>query len=101
MVIIDHGKIYFDGLLQDVIDRFARNKILTVVFEEIVTKKALATIGEVIEFEGPQAKILVARKDTARKSIELLQKYKVDDINIEEPPIEAIIREVFLNHQAH
>lgn len=101
VVIIDHGKIYFDGLLQDVIDRFARNKILTVVFEEIVTKKALATIGEVIEFEGPQAKILVARKDTARKSIELLQKYKVDDINIEEPPIEAIIREVFLNHQAH
>jgi ABC-2 type transport system ATP-binding protein len=100
VVIIDHGKIYFDGLLQDVIDRFARNKILTVVFEEPVSRKALAAIGEVTEFESPQAKILVARKDTARKSIELLQKFKVDDINIEEPPIEAIIREVFMNHKA-
>jgi ABC-2 type transport system ATP-binding protein len=99
VVIIDHGKIYFDGLLQDVIDRFAQNKILTVVFEETVNRKELETIGEVKEFEGPLAKILVARKDTARKSIELLQKYKVDDINIEEPPIEAIIREVFLNHK--
>lgn len=100
VVIIDHGKIYFDGLLQDVIDRYARNKILTVVFEEVVNRKDLETIGEVKEFEGPQAKILVARKDTARKSIELLQKFNVDDINIEEPPIEAIIREVFLNHKA-
>ncbi len=99
VVIIDHGKIYFDGLLQDVIDRYARNKILTVVFEEAVNRKELETIGEVKEFEGPLAKILVARKDTARKSIELLQKFKVDDINIEEPPIEAIIREVFLNHK--
>lgn len=99
IIIIDHGKIYFDGLLQEVIDKYARNKILTVVFEGNIKEKDLEEIGEVKEIEGPLAKIVVPRKETAQRSIKLFQKFKVDDINIEEPPIEAIIREVFSNKE--
>lgn len=95
IIIIDHGKVMFDGQLQDVIDKYARNKILTVVFSQEVSREKLSQIGDVRAFEPPSARINVPRKEAAEKAAQLLHQFPVADINIEEPPIEAIIREVF------
>ena len=95
VIIIDQGKVYFDGKLQDVIDKYARNKILTVVFSKPVTKEELKEIGTVKEIDQTRAKILVPRKESASRSIKLFKKFYIEDINIEEPPIEAVIREAF------
>jgi ABC-2 type transport system ATP-binding protein len=95
VIIIDHGKVYYDGKLEDVINKYARNKILTVVFNQEVNQKDLAEIGTVKEFNFPRAQILVPRKEAAKRSARLFEKFPIDDINIEEAPIEAIIREVF------
>ena len=35
------------------------------------------------------------RKEAAKKASQLLNEFPVSDLEIEEPPIEAIIREVF------
>lgn len=95
VVVIDHGQILFDGKLQNVIDKYARNKLLEVTFSKEVDAKKLSAFGDVKEFEFPQAKITVPRKQAASKASELLKKFPVADLNIIEPPIEAIIREVF------
>jgi len=95
VIMIDHGTVMFDGKLKDIIDKYAVNKILTVTFGADVDRDKLALIGTVKEFEAPQAKILVPRKEAAAKAAELLAHFPVEDINIEEPPIEAIIRRVF------
>lgn len=95
VIIIDDGKILFDGRLQDVIDKYARNKILTVVFSKDVSAKRLADFGQVKEYSFPSAKLTVDRLDAPKKAAELLSKFPVADLTIEEPPIEAIIREVF------
>ncbi len=95
VIIIDDGKILFDGRLQDVIDKYARNKILTVVFSKDVSAKSLADFGQVKEYSFPSAKLTVDRLDAPKKAAELLSKFPVADLTIEEPPIEAIIREVF------
>ena len=34
VIIIDHGKIFFDGPLDDIIDRFSGVKILSLTFED-------------------------------------------------------------------
>lgn len=98
-IIIDHGHKIFDGKLQNIIDKYARNKILSLVFGEKVTKKELAKYGEIKEFgeDGSSltATVLVPRKDAAKTAAKILEKLPVQDVNIEEPPIEAIIREVF------
>jgi ABC-2 type transport system ATP-binding protein len=99
VIIIDTGTVMFDGQLQNVIDKYARNKILTVVFDQDINKSALKSIGQVKEFNPPQAKILVPRKQATDRAVKLLQDFPVDDINIEEPPIEAIIREVFSSNE--
>lgn len=98
-IIIDHGKKIFDGQLQDIIDKYARNKILSLVFSKPVTEKDLTPFGEIREFseDGSQytATLLVPRKKATDVASKLLSKHPVVDMTIEEPPIEAIIREVF------
>ena len=95
VIIIDKGEILFDGKLQDVIDRFARNKILTIVFSKDIDQRKLAELGEVRHYQFPEARMTVRRDQAAEKAAELLEKFPVADLVIEEPPIDAIIREVF------
>ncbi len=95
VIIIDKGKILFDGKLQNVIDKFARNKILTVVFSRSINIRKLAEFGDVKEYEFPKARINVPREKAAKKAAKLLNEFPIADLTIEEPPIEAIIREVF------
>lgn len=95
VVIIDHGQILFDGKLQNVINKYARNKIVEVVFSKDVNVRELAEFGDIKEYTYPKAIINVPRDQAAIKASELLKKFPVADLNIIEPPIEAIIREVF------
>ncbi|MFZ1721353.1 MAG: ATP-binding cassette domain-containing protein [Microgenomates group bacterium] len=98
-IIIDSGHKIFDGALQDIIDRYARNKILSLVFSKPITKKDLEPFGTIKEFSEDNsaytATLLVERTVAAKIAGNLLKKLPVQDVNIEEPPIEAIIREVF------
>jgi ABC-2 type transport system ATP-binding protein len=95
VIIIDGGQILFDGKLQDIIDQYARNKILTVVFSKDVSARQLAEFSEVKEYAYPSAKLIVPREKAAQKASQLLAKFPVADLTIEEPPIEAIIRDAF------
>ncbi len=99
-VIIDHGHKIFDGDLKDIIHKYARNKILSLTFSGKVTKQSLEKFGEVKDFELPKATILVPRAKATVVAAKILASMPVQDINIEEPPIEAIIREVFQTKNA-
>jgi ABC-2 type transport system ATP-binding protein len=95
VVIIDHGKIIFDGKLKDIIEKYAEHKILTLEFSEEFTREKLEKFGEIDSWEYPRAVIKVPRLLASKRAAELLETLPVADINIEEPPIEAIIRRVF------
>ncbi len=95
VIIIDKGKLLFDGRLDEIIKKFANHKLLTVIFSKKVDPKDLKSIGTVTEFDFPKALISVKRGAASSAAAELLQNFPVADLNIEEPPIEDIIREVF------
>ncbi|KKT65487.1 MAG: ABC transporter related protein, partial [Candidatus Woesebacteria bacterium GW2011_GWA2_44_33] len=95
VIIIDHGKILFDGKLQDIIDKYAENKILTIELSEEVNRADLEKFGTIDRLEYPQVVLKVDRANASKVAAALLEKLPVADINIEEPPIEAIIRRVF------
>lgn len=94
-IIIDHGHKIFDGDLQDIIDQYARSKIITVVLSKSLPKSSLEAFGEIKSFEDPKVTFLVPRKQATSIAGKIIAELPVDDVNIEEPPIEAIIREVF------
>jgi ABC-2 type transport system ATP-binding protein len=95
VIVIDKGKILFDGALDEIIKKFAKHKLLTVVFSKKIEEGDLKRIGQVKEFDFPKAVISVKRASASLAAAELLQKFPIADINIEEPQIEDIIREVF------
>jgi len=94
-IIIDHGHKVFDGPLQDIIDTYARNKILSVTFDKKISKVTLEKYAEVKSYQDHKATLLVPRKIATQVASSILAQLPIEDINIEEPPIEAIIREVF------
>lgn len=95
VMIIDKGKLVFDGKLAEIIEKFADHKILSVTFQKEVSKEKLEEVGEVIEFEYPKAVIRVSRRESSVRAAHLLANFPVADLNIEESAIEDIIREVF------
>ncbi len=95
VIIIDHGKILYDGKLDNLVKKFAKYKVLSIVLEEYVHPDKFKEIGELMEYNFPKAVIRVPRSDSNTAAAQILQKFPVDDLNIEEADIEDIIRDVF------
>jgi len=95
VIVINEGKIIFDGALEDLVKRFAKEKIVKVTLSQEIDVKKLEKIGLVKKISFPQVTISVPRPATAVAAAELLQNFPVEDLTIEEVPIEEVIRKVF------
>lgn len=95
VIIIDKGKIVFDGRLSEIIKKFADHKQITITLAKEVDPKKIEAIGKVKEFKYPQLTISAKRDETSLITAQVLDKLPVADLNIEEPAIEDIIRELF------
>ncbi len=95
IIIIDRGVILYDGKLDNLVKKYAKYKLLSVVLDEYVPPEKFKEIGELTEYNFPKAVIRVSRSASNVAAAELLQSFPVDDLNIEEPDIEDIIRDVF------
>jgi len=52
-------------------------------------------LGEIKEFNYPKLVYLVKRDEVSKIAAKVLEKLPVAELNIEEPPIKDIIRELF------
>jgi ABC-2 type transport system ATP-binding protein len=97
VIIIDHGKIFFDGQLDEVIDRFADFKLVTIQCDgtQPVPAIELAKFGEVVEQDRQMVKLKVKRERVIPVCKALLDELPVNDIDIQEVPIEEVIRQIF------
>jgi ABC-2 type transport system ATP-binding protein len=101
VIVIDHGKIFFDGELSQIIDRFADFKVVTIQCEGSEGKatpgagKSLADYGEVVEQTASMVKLKVKRDRVIPVCKALLDEMVVSDIDIQEVPIEEVIRNLF------
>ena len=97
VIIIDHGSIFFDGRLDAVVDRFADSKLVTIHCEGTTTSPAadLSKFGEVVEQHPGRIQFKVRREKVIPVCKALLDQLPVTDIDIQEVPIEEIIRRIF------
>ncbi|MCX6896112.1 MAG: ATP-binding cassette domain-containing protein [Verrucomicrobia bacterium] len=97
VIIIDHGKIFFDGQLSEVLDRFADHKLVTIQTEggKTFPPDTLAKFGEVLEQTAGSIKFKVKRDRVIPACKALLDELPVSDIDIQEVPIEDVIRQIF------
>ncbi len=95
VIVVDKGRLIFDGAFEDLQNKFAKEKIIKAYFSGDVDQDKLQKIGKVKKFSFPEASLSVNRQVTAVAAAELLQNFPVADLTIEEVPIEEIIRKVF------
>jgi len=128
VIIIDHGEIFFDGRLDDILDRFADFKIITIQFDQNFLLSPRGTsgerteergdlekrsssprpsppsdggegefsrYGEVVEQTPGNLKLKVKRDRVISVCKSLLDELPVTDIDIQEVPIEEVIRQIF------
>jgi ABC-2 type transport system ATP-binding protein len=96
IVIIDLGKIIYDGSLEELIGKYAPNKKVTIYFEKEVSKKDVEDFGMLIEFDSLKTVFEIPRekvKDVVGKI--LSSDLEVKDLEIDEEDIESIIRNIF------
>jgi ABC-2 type transport system ATP-binding protein len=97
VIIIDRGAIYFDGRLSEVVDRFADFKLITIQCDVAANYPAarLNPFGEVIKQQPGSVTLKVKRDRVIPVCKALLDELPVSDIDIQEVPIEEVIRRIF------
>jgi ABC-2 type transport system ATP-binding protein len=95
LIIIDHGKLIYDGSLDKIVREYAKDKYLGLTFEKEIAKSDLEKYGKVNEYTGLTATISVKREDHTRIAGDILNKFAVDDLDIQEPELEDIISQIF------
>ena len=95
VVIIANGAIYHDGSLEDIVDRFSGDKIVTLQLAEDRSLDSLVSLPNVIEVEAPKIKFRVERDEVGKVLSQILSAHAVTDIVVEDPPLEEVISNVF------
>jgi ABC-2 type transport system ATP-binding protein len=95
VIVINAGQIVYDGDFGAIVQRFAVDKVLTVVFREAVAREALEPLGRVSSYDPVRVELRVPRAQATSVASELLARFPVEDLNVEEVPVEDVVRQLF------
>ncbi len=93
VIVIHRGGLLFDGDLRALADRFSATKTITITTEEALPD--LSALGTVVVAEPSKVALRVDRDRIASVAAELLRRFSIIDLSIEDPPIEDVIEGAF------
>ena len=76
-------------------DRFSGHKVVTLQFAEGESFDNLDRYGELLEVLPPRAKLRIERREVPRKLAAILDRHTIEDVIVEDPPLEEVIAEMF------
>ncbi|MCS7091710.1 MAG: ATP-binding cassette domain-containing protein [Verrucomicrobiota bacterium] len=103
VIIIDHGRIMFDGPLGEIQERYANFKVVTIRCQPhapMPEPKDIQPWGEIVEISPPLIRLRVPRERVISTCKALLDQLPVQDLDIHEVPIEEVIRNLFSRSQS-
>ncbi len=92
VIVIHHGTLLYDGGLAGLVERFSAYKTIGVTLD---TATDLSGYGEVMSQSDGRVTLRVSKAETSRTTARLLADLPVEDLTIEDPPIEDVIERVF------
>ena len=95
VVIIAQGRIVYDGSLSGIIDSFSGHKVVTLQFADDQSPSGLERFGQLIEVQSPRVKLRIERSAVPRTLAALLAQYSVEDVVVEDPPLDEVIANAF------
>jgi ABC-2 type transport system ATP-binding protein len=95
VVVIAQGIIQYDGSLSGIIDSFSGSKVIQLQLGIEQAASGLERFGEILKTDMPRVSIRVPRANVSRVLAEILNTYTVDDVAVEDPPLEEVIASLF------
>lgn len=95
VVIIAQGQIKYDGSLRGIVDRFSRYKRVTLLFADDRLPANLERYGQLLQLNPPKATLQIERQQIPRSLAEILRQHPIEDVSVEDPPLEEVIAELF------
>ncbi len=93
VIVIHHGKLLFDGELGSLVEQFSAFKTVGVTLQS--AGSSLERYGQVLSQDGLRFTLRVPKAETPQVTARLLADLAVEDLNVEDPPIEDVIEQVF------
>jgi ABC-2 type transport system ATP-binding protein len=100
VVVIDKGRLIYDGDLQSLVKRVNPDKVVFVKLARSVEKASLERYGTVLVHDVATAKIRIAQSNLKEAIPSILTNLPVADLTVEDPPLEDIMRELFAEKHA-
>jgi viologen exporter family transport system ATP-binding protein len=95
VIVIDHGKLLYDGDLQSLVKRVNPDKLVSLKLSQPVAAADLARYGTVVEHEEAVAKLRVGQDQLRHVVTAVLAGLPVADLTVEDPPLEDVMRQLF------
>jgi ABC-2 type transport system ATP-binding protein len=99
VILIHHGEILYDGELQGLADQLAPFKLIKLTLSNrnrnSVDRLSIPSGAMVIEEHGNQIVLRVSRSQAPGITENLLKRLPIADLSVENPPIEAVIDQIY------
>ncbi|MEM6614277.1 MAG: ATP-binding cassette domain-containing protein [Cyanobacteria bacterium P01_C01_bin.72] len=109
VLLIHQGQLIYDGLLDDLLDRFAPYRQVKVELAQALSAEKLADFGEIESIQKgdessetlvQEVRFIVPREKLTATIANILAQLQVQDLSVSDPPIEEIIGRLFATGKA-
>jgi len=99
VIVIDRGRLVWDGSLGDLVRSIRPEKRITMTLATAATPESLAGLGgRLVSVEGVQLRLQVPQAELQAVVSGLLSKVTVVDMTVEDPPLEEVLSDLFAQH---
>jgi ABC-2 type transport system ATP-binding protein len=95
VIVIDKGRLNYDGDLRELVRRVRPNKHVVVKLSQEVAREKVAAIAECVACDAGSATLSVPQPAVSQVVARALAELPVSDITVEDPPLEDVMRELF------
>jgi ABC-2 type transport system ATP-binding protein len=97
LLIIDHGRLLYDGTLETIRDQLGTERTLVVDLAEEHPGALEAPLAREVRADGPRRWLRFNRLEISAADLiaEVAARYRLRDLTIEEPDIETIVRRIY------
>jgi len=98
LIMINHGKIIFDGLLRNLVNTYSQQKLINITLLKPLSKEFEPPEKIRIHYQFPQLQITTHKENIVGVLAYMLKKVEFVDVTIEDEPLEDVIKKMFVHH---
>ncbi|MDH7475925.1 MAG: ATP-binding cassette domain-containing protein [Microgenomates group bacterium] len=97
LIIIDKGKIIYDGSLKRILQEYSKGKKVSLFLENEAKPELIYAIGRPVTYEYPKVVFFIKKEDLPEKIKLITKTLPFTDLTVEDESIERIIKNFFKN----